>query len=164
MIMDNKGKLFGRISIVDILIVVIIIAGIVGAYYKFGKSSMGTTFTKTEKIQMTFYMEDTSDFVAKSVNVGDIVKDRVQGTVLGKVTDVKIGPDIVFYPDADGKAVKSSKPGYASITITVEGQGVYSNTEATFGGSDYYVNKSFELRVGIANLFPRISAIKEVKE
>ena len=70
----------------------------------------------------------------------------------------------MYYPNSDGKAVSSSKPGYVSIKITVEGQGIYSATGATFGGVEYYVNKSLELRTGISDLYPRISDIIKVKE
>ena len=89
MIIDNKGKFFGKISIVDILIVLIIIAAAAGVYYKYGKSDTITPFTRTDKIQMSFYMEDMPDFVANTVKVGDIAKDRVQNVLLGKVTSIK---------------------------------------------------------------------------
>ena len=160
MIIDNKGKLFGKVSIVDLLIVVILIAGLLGAYYKFGRHDSTGIIGKTQKVTMTFFQEDIQGYVADDIKVGDIVKDRQNSVVLGKVTDVKIGADIMFYPNSDGKVTQSSKPGYVSIQITVEGQGDLSNTGATFSNVDYYVNKQFELRVGISNLYPRISSIK----
>lgn len=161
MIFDKKGKLFGKISIVDIIIIVVIIAAIAGLYYKFGKSGTVTPFTKTEKIQMSFYHEDVPDYIVNKIKIGDAVKDRVQNVVFGKVTDIKVGPDIVFNPSAGGQAVASSKPGYSSITVTVSGQGIYSATGSTFGGVEYYIGKAVELRVGLTDYYPRVSDIKK---
>lgn len=161
MIFDKKGKLFGKISIVDIIIVVIIIAAIAGLYYKFGKSGTVTPFTKTDTVQVSFYHEDVPDYIINKLKVGDVVKDRVQNVVFGKVTDIKVGPDIFFNPSATGQTVSSSKTGYSSITVTVSCQGIYSSTGATFGGVEYYVGKQVELRVGIADFYPKVSDIKK---
>ena len=58
MIIDDKGKLFGKISIIDLLVVCLILAGIAGAYYKFGRSKTISPFVKPDKIEMTFFSED----------------------------------------------------------------------------------------------------------
>ncbi|HAA43417.1 MAG TPA: hypothetical protein DCE02_05365, partial [Ruminiclostridium sp.] len=41
MIIDSKGKLFGKISIIDILILAVIIAGTAGVWHMFFRSSGG---------------------------------------------------------------------------------------------------------------------------
>ena len=164
MILDKKGKLFGKISIVDIIIAVIIIAAIAGLYYKFGKSGTVTAFTKTDNIQITLYHEDVPNYIANNIKVGDVVKDRLQNAVIGKVTDVKVGPDIVFHPSDSGQVVASSRPGYSSITVTAEGKGIYNVTGPTFGGVEYYLGKQVEWRVGVTDYFAKISDIKKVKE
>ena len=33
MIIDNKGKLFGKVSIIDICVILVVVVGIVGAYF-----------------------------------------------------------------------------------------------------------------------------------
>ncbi len=164
MIIDQKGKLFGKISIVDILIVVIIIAAVAGVYYKFGKTAASNILTKTDTVQIGFFMEDAPDYAVNSVKLGDTVKDRSQNVLLGKVISATPGPSIVFYPDSTGVVRSSSKPGYASIAIMVEGQGAYSDTGVTINGIEYYINKQFETRVGPANFYMRVSDIKKVGE
>lgn len=164
MIIDNRGKLFGKVSIVDLLIIVIIVAGLLGAYYKFGRTDSLNIIAKTEKVSISFYMEDLPGFVAESIKVGDVVKDRMSSVLIGKVTSVEIGPDTIYLPNAEGKVVVSSKPGYVSIKVTAEGQGVYSNEGVSFSNVDYYVNKIFDLRVGKTNIAPRITSIDKVEE
>lgn len=163
MIFDNKGRLFGKISIVDILIVVIIVAAAAGVYYKFGRSKTNTLFTKTDKVQISFYVESISEYAIKCIKVGDPIVDRLQNTPLGKITAIQVGPDITFNPDSSGHVVSSSKPGYVSVTITAEGQSIYSSSGITVNGVDYYVYKQFELRTGISDLWVRVSGIKKAK-
>lgn len=164
MIIDNNGKLFGKISIVDILIVAVLLAAIGGVYYKFGRSKTVSPFSKPDTIEVSFYVEDIPAFVANSIKEGDLAKDRVNNITIGKITSAVVGPDIFFYPNSEGQAIASSKPGYASIQFTVRGQGVYSDTGSSISGMEYYVNKQFELRVGAVNTYPRVMSIKKVKE
>lgn len=164
MIFDKKGKLFGKISIVDILVVLLIIAIGAGLYYKFGRTGTVTPFTKTDTIQMSVYLESVQDYVVKSIKKGDVVKDRVQNVELGRVVDIKVGPDISYFINDKGLVIKGSREGYSSVTITFEGKGIYSPTGATFGGVEYYINKNqTEWRIGNTSNFGKISDIKLIK-
>jgi hypothetical protein len=165
MLFDKKGKLFGKVSIVDILIVVIIIAVVGGLYYKFGNSGTVTAFTKTEKVQVSFYSESIPKYIVDSIKVGDVAKDRVQTIVIGKVIDVKVGPDLQCEPNSEGKVVLSSRPDYCSVTVIVEGQGIFASSGVTFGGVEYFVNKpATEMRFGNSFFYAKISDIKKAKE
>lgn len=165
MLLDKKGKLFGKISIVDILIAVIILGVAFGLYYKFGRTGTVTPFTKTSTIQTSIYLESVNDYVVKSIKPGDIVKDRVQNVTLGKVVDIVTGPDISYSINDKGLVMKGSREGYVSATIIFEGQGIYGSTGATFSGVEYYINKNgTEWRIGNTSSFAKICDIKLVKE
>lgn len=162
MLFDKKGKLFGKISVVDILIIVIILAVAGGVYYKFGKSGTASVFTKTETIQVSFYSESLPKYVVDSIKTGDIAKDRVQNVAIGKVVDIIIGPDLQVEPNSEGKVVMSSRPDYCSVTVVAEGQGIYASSGATFGGVEYFVNKpATEMRFGNSFFYAKISQIKK---
>lgn len=165
MILDKKGKLFGKISIVDVLVIVIIIAIACGLYYKFGRSGTVTPFTDTQKIQMSLYMESVNTYMIESIKVGDVVRDRVQNVVLGKVTDIQIGDDITYFINDKGMAVKGSREGYNSVTVVFEGEGIYKDTGVFFSGIEYYINKNgTEWRIGNTFCYAKISDIELVKE
>lgn len=161
MIIDSKGKLFGKVSIIDILIVLVIIAGVGGVTYKFNKSKAVTPFTKTEDIQIVFFTEDIPDYVAQSIKQGDLVKDRVSNSVFGRVKEVKIDKGIFYAPNDRGEMVASSKPGYVSLMLTVEGQGIYTDNGVTFGNVDYYINKTLEVRAGNTAIWTRVYNIRK---
>jgi hypothetical protein len=162
MLFDKKGKLFGKVSIVDILIIVIIIAVAGGLYYKFGHSGTVTAFTKTEDIQVSFVSESIPNYIVNSIKVGDIARDRVQSVVIGKVIEVKVEKDMEYEPNSEGVVTLSSRPDYCSVTVVVEGQGIYAASGATFGGVEYFVNKpGTEMRFGNSFFYAKISDIKK---
>jgi len=49
MIIDSKGKLFGKISIIDILILVVLIAGIAGVWVKFFQIRFCNTYCSKKR-------------------------------------------------------------------------------------------------------------------
>lgn len=163
MLIDSKGKLFGKISVVDILIVVIILGAFAGVAYKLKKSNVVSPLAKAYTIQTVLYTDATTESSAKAIKEGDTVKDKVTGATLGKVTKIDIGPSIIYGIDAQGKVVASQKPGYVSVKITVQGKGTYDEMGATFGSSNYYINKAmYETRVGTSSFSIIIADIKKL--
>jgi hypothetical protein len=132
MILDKKGKLFGKISIVDVLVILLIIAVGAGLYYKFGKSGTVTPFTHTQTVQVTLSLESVNQYIGNNIKEGDIVQDRVQNVTMGKVTSVKTGPDTSYFLNANGLVIKGSKDGYCSLSVTFEGQGIYGFKKNAF--------------------------------
>lgn len=160
MIIDEKGKLFGKVNIIDLIILIAIVAAVAVVGINFFRSN---TSAPANVIQMEFYAEEVSDFVAKKVKVGADLYDDTDKVMLGKVTEVKTGPSVVWINTSDGRVVKSSKEGFRSITITGEMTGEKTSIGATVGGVKYGVGHSMVLRAGDAKIYLRVSELK-VKE
>ncbi len=149
MIIDNKGKLFGKISVIDIVIVLVVVLAVAFVGYKFVKSgTTNTVFNKAQDVKITFYVEETNDFAAASINVGDNVVDFIQSTTVGHVTKVEKAPSVAFSPSADGRLVKATKEGYASVKVTVEGKGILGSNGLTISGNDYLIGQNYNIKVG----------------
>lgn len=162
MIVDNKGKLFGKISIVDALIVLVVIAAVAGVGYKYTRSKVATPLAKQDTLQVVLYSEEQPDFVVKAVKPGDVVIDSATGVTFGQVTDVKIGKAASVGINDSGEMVATSKPGYSSAYVTVEGKGIYTGSGAQYGAEKYYIGRLFyELRVGNVSLGTKIYDIKK---
>ena len=160
MFIDNKGKLFGKVSIIDILIIVVVLAVAAGVVYKF-KQSKVAGFVPQQDIEIQFYQEDTPDFATNDIRKGDTVKDPARNAVFGVVKDVTVGNSISWAADSRGIQTASSREGYKSILVTVEGKGIYSDNGVTFSGSDYFVGKTLEIRAGNSALWVRVKSIKK---
>jgi len=161
--MGSKGKLFKKISAIDIIILLVIIAAVAGAGYKFAKSRTTSFFTdKTEKIEIEFYNEEVPDFVAKSIKIGDPCFESVQNASFGHVTAIKIDKPVSWVETEDGRFVAASKPGCSSIKVTMEANGLMGNNGVTIDKSVYYVGQTITLYVGNSALFyGRISDIRK---
>lgn len=165
MLIDSKGKLFGKISIVDILIVVMILGVIAGVGYKFKKSSANTPFSKKDTIQVTFYQPEANNYVDGTIKVGDTVKDKATNSVFGKVVSVKTDKAVSVGTNNDGQMVTTSNPKMCSVTIVVEGQGTYkdgkSDQGVSFDNTDFFINTSVQLRAGNTDLWTFIKSLEK---
>jgi hypothetical protein len=161
MLVDEKGRLFKKINVLDLIIVVIIIAAGIFVFKKFSNAGLKTIFTNTDKVSVQFYVEDCPRYLGESIKVGQTAKDKITNSNFGKVTDVEIGPSIVFAANSEGQIVSSSRPGYVSLIITVEGEGILSDMGVTFDNIDYYVWKYVELRVGDNFVVTRVKSIEK---
>jgi hypothetical protein len=164
MFIDNKGKLFGKINVIDLLVILIVIAAIAGLAPKFIKSGTSNPiFSKAETITVGILIEEGPDFSINDIKKGDFVKDPVRNSSIGKVVDIKTAPSIYYQPNDKGEYVKTTKQGYLSATITVEATGLYSDRTAqggvTIDNVDQYLGRLQEFRVGNSALFGRISSL-----
>ena len=166
MIIDSKGKLFGKVSIIDILIVLVVVAAVAGVGYKMTKSSASPFTAKEDNVIVTFYSEESPDYAVKVAKVGDSVKDFDKGSVFGKVKEeIKIDKALSFSDFTEyenGQWVVGSKPGYCSYYMKVEGTAV-ANPDGSFSFSNenYYVGRSLTMKVGGAVFTGRIYSIEK---
>ena len=164
MIVDEKGRLFGKINLLDLLIVVVLIGIGLVVFYKMNNSKVINPFIQKDKVQTVFYMEEIWENVAASIKEGEVVIDRVSGAVFGKVKSIDVFPSISFGTNIDGQLVTTTKQGYRGMRIIVEGEGVFSESRVVFGNNDFYINKSIEIRVGNTALWPKIESISKSEE
>jgi hypothetical protein len=159
MLIDKKGKLFGKISIVDFVIVLVILAVIAGVYYKFGRGLFADN-EKAENMIISLYWEEVPDYVVNSIKVGDIVIEDIQKAEFGHVKDVKVDKSVSWAQTDKGEYVKSTKEGYSSINISVEGKGELSGQGYNIGSYTFYIGKNYVVRIANSMINVRISDIR----
>jgi len=150
MIIDNRGKLFGKVSIVDILILLLLITA-AGAGYRYMSSRGGAVAAaQTQKIVMVFYGEEAPEFAVNAVKKGDVVRE-LQGDIFGKVIeDIKVGKARKYVDNQNGDLEPISREGYVSYYMTVEGEGFINSTGISLGGAEYQTGKVLTIKVGNA--------------
>jgi hypothetical protein len=163
MLIDEKGRLFGKINVVDFIVIAVIVLAVAGVGYKL-LSSSSMLFKKAEMFEIVFYNEDLMQQVADSINIGDKVKDSVKNAVFGEVTKKEVDKSIVFASNDKGELVQTTRPGYVSMKLYVHAKGVHTDTGYIFNNADYYVGRSLELRAGIGVIWTRIVDIRKVEE
>lgn len=151
MIIDKRGKLFGKISIIDLLILLLLVV-VAGFGYKYMSSrGAGQEASQTEKFVIVFYGEEAPEFAVKAVKVGDVARDLQGGTVFGSIVqDVKAEKPKKFIDNEKGETVALARDGYVSYFMTVEGEGVIRDTGIAIGGSEFQMGKTLTIKVGSA--------------
>ena len=88
MIINKDGKLFGKISVIDILAVLIIVVLIAGIASRFsGKSNV--VVSSGEKIKCTFLVKNVREYTADALKQGGPVYDKTSKEYIGEIVDVK---------------------------------------------------------------------------
>lgn len=162
---DKNGKLFGKVSIIDILIVVVLLAGLAFAAKFLGVfPAEQTAATGTEKIRITLYQEEVNTFTVENLKLNDPVTESMKNIDFGKVVDIKSDKSVSWGIDMDGKQVKSTKDGYSSVFITVEASGTVSRGGFTVNGTGYFIGQLQTFRAGTSAFYCRIYSVEKVKE
>lgn len=153
MVIDKNGKLFGKLGISSFIIILVIIFSIIGAGYKYMKSKTITPLTSEEDIEIQFYSEEVPYYVVEAISSGDLVKDPNRNAIFGYVKDIQIDNSHSITTNSQGVFVDSPKPDFKSITVTVEGKGIYSDSGTTFNNVEYAIGKWISLlRLGNSTL------------
>lgn len=141
---DRNGKLFGKISVIDLAIILLVIAFGIGLFLKFGV--MEETSTRQTEAPMTFQLLWLSVRyeVAENMVVGDTLYSN-DGSKLGKITDIQTEPAKQTYTDLDGTIKMAEIDQRIDITIRVEGSGTVTSE------GKYMLNRNYELNVGSSN-------------
>ena len=136
---DKNGKLFGKISIVDIIIILAIIVAGLFFVRRLGIFSPKSAITNSgDKLQVTFYQEEVNSFTANNVKIDDPTTETLLNMSFGNVANIEVGPSVSWGEDKDGKQVKSTKEGWSSVYITMETNGILGPNGISIGGSKYY--------------------------
>jgi len=156
---DKNGKLFGKVSVVDLFVLVAAVAAAVFIGGRMGVKSIVTP-QNAEIVSVSFQTEQAADCVVDYLPHGARVMDEAKGVDLGRIIRVDIGEGYDYNPDENGRLVKSSKYGYSCVEITSEVRGVMDERGLWVDGNRYIVGHSMSVVAGDAILFMRVSGIE----
>lgn len=154
-----------RFTVIDLVIILLLIVTIVGVGRKFTKAKVSTPFVaKMDRIEISFFMEEIPDYAANAIELGAPVKESIQNSSFGKVSDIVIEDSVSWSRSEDGNFVPSTKEGYASLYITMVGEGMIGSNGVTIDKSVYYIGQTLTLYAGNSILQNgRIADIKKVE-
>ena len=137
-IIDKKGRLFGLINIVDLLVIILLLALVMVGVKRFGnKAAVGEATTK--KGVITAEVKDVRDVTANNIKVGDPIYDYDKGTYLGKIVTAEVEP----YKDKteyQGKFYNAEVPDKFRVIITID-----ADVKET---QDFYQVGTEQVRIG----------------
>ncbi len=138
-LIDERGLLFGRISVVDILaVLVVLLLGVMVYTRFFSGGEADISDTGSVRVEYEMRISGVRQFTVDAIKPGDAVYESENGTALGTVTDVRTESAVKKVETADGRVVLAENPGYYDIWLTL-------SADCSESGGRYYIGGTFEL-------------------
>ncbi|MCL2699711.1 MAG: DUF4330 domain-containing protein [Defluviitaleaceae bacterium] len=143
--MDKNGKIFGKVSIFDLIIILLIIVVGFGSVYKF--TSERTNVEGGQRpLVYTIGIPNVRDFTLQYYQVGLRCFCSRTGEELGTITAVRSEPFMDVQPDLRGNALLVEVPGRIKIELDLETMGLETDR-------GFYAAGTFEIRAGSEIMF-----------
>lgn len=150
-IIDRNGRLFGKISVIDVLVIGVVLVMAAALYFKSNQTHTGGTISE-QVITFQVRAQGVDDFVADDILVGDSLYDKnynsgSQG--LGEITEVVVErtPGTKLADElTDGTAAMLEAEHTVDLLITVKGRGLIT-------GNRYTINRVYDLGVNSSRTY-----------
>jgi len=163
-LIDEKGRVFGKINIIDLIVVVLVIAMV--ALFAMSKVSKNTqqNIEETENVAnlvMEFSTDEVYDYVLEHVKKGEMLHDADYNKEIGIIKDVIIGPSRSFATTTEGEIVLSPKEGFSSLKLVCDVEDATIKEDGIMiDNVKYGVGHTFTVRTGFAKIYLKVSDIQ----
>lgn len=148
-IIDKNMKLFGKVSLLDVLIVLIVIAGIVAAVIYFSSHGTGIGGVETQPITYEVMIKKVDLEFAEQIKVGQQVNDRVKGYDRGIVVSVEIVQHSDKATDlTDGSQALKDFPGLYDAIVRIDVDAEVTDRYINLSGNRMDIGKEAYLQIG----------------
>ena len=155
---DEKGRLFGKINIVDLLIVIVIIAALCFVVFKYVLPQKDNG--PVEKCEMVLYCHDTPKFTAQQIKEGEKVWDQALDVDLGIVKSFEIMPLYETVVGADGQTHAVESDWLCSVRLVLDCEGVMDEHGIKIDGELYGSGHTMTVFAGEAKMYLKVQEIR----
>jgi hypothetical protein len=143
---DRKGKLFGVLNIVDIVIIILVIALIVGGVYAYEKYRENLN-ANVETVQYQVEIKGVDEKFVAAINNGDFIRESVKGNNLGRVAGKSSVPATNINSDfINGKYVVAAVPGKLDLVLTLKADAKVTSRSINVGGLDIRIGQKIYVK------------------
>ncbi len=147
-IIDRNGRIFGKISVIDLLVVIIVLVMALALYVKTNHNEITSTTTSNVPITYQLLVRGVRTYVADAVAVGDRVydPDRSSGGSLGTITAVEVQPGGKLAEFKDGTIDTVPVEDGVDLLLTIEGSGLITQGR-------YVLNRVYDLGINSSRTY-----------
>lgn len=140
-VIDNKGRLFGKVNLLDLIVLLGVLA-VVGrfGYQAFFSQDVAPT-GEDKQIEMTFKLPSVTQYTIDALQPGEDLYDSKSNTLLGKVVAVEAEPAVVVREVPDGLVERVSDTHF-DYYVTVKGPARVSPNGITMSGIEMKVGRT----------------------
>ena len=135
-----------KVNLIDVAMVVLILALLVGVFLKFGVYSHTKVDTEMKTINYTIKVSGIRNYTVDALSIGDIVYDTQTKVIIGTITDIKWEKSKVYRETDDGRVVCVEDTDRYDLYLTIQTDGMETDKA-------YFADRSVELKVGSDKTF-----------
>ena len=143
-IIDRNGRLFGRLSIIDALVIAIVVIIIFAAYARFNIVESPVIAQETFEVTYSILIPVIRESSANLLRPGDYVFSTDTGVNIGRIIGVELLPAIQPEALSDGTFVLGQFHERYNVILTVV-------TQASISDGRIFADRSFELNENAHN-------------
>lgn len=157
---DQKGRLFGLINIIDLLVLMLVTVGALGVYYvRFVPGRVAARRAEERGIEATVVVANVRMATVDVIKIGDRVRDSKTNAFLGEVINIDARPAEVVLQQPDGRFVESASTTRKDVYVTISGSGTVSENAITIGGSEIRIGTRIALKTNLYAVESTVMAI-----
>ena len=137
-VIDKNGRLFGVVSIIDLVIILVILILAVGVYVKFFVLDKTSVVTEQQTITYTLFAQNVREETMDCIQTGDILYHSDSGILLGTITNIQVKDAVATLQMLDGTNKEVPVEDRYDMYLTME-------TKCTKQDGRVFINKTYEL-------------------
>ena len=147
-LIDRNGRLFGKVSVIDLIVVAVVLVLAVALNMKNNHLSHTSTSVTNDPITYQVLVSGSRNYVADAVREGDLMfdQDRSSGGSLGKILSIEVLPGSKMAELNDGTVEVIPAEDCVNLLLTVQGEGIVSDGRVL-------LNRIYDLGVNSARNF-----------
>lgn len=138
-VIDEKGRLFGFLNLLDLFLIVVLIGAAIFAGMKFmnpgGDIQIGQASGQRE-VTYTLYNSGEHPFVVNVIKEGDVIRSVDNNGVIGTVVSVEKKQAMNYVNTADGRTVLAPVPDKYEVYVHMKANATVSGNSASAGGQN----------------------------
>ena len=134
---DNKGRLWGKISLIDIVIVLAVLVIGVGFAWREASPRLDIVINPTDEFYITLESNRLRGVNVDAISIGDLMFRLHSHQPMGRVVDISISPAIEVIRRSDGTAARVEMEGRYRILILLESVGSFTDYGYLVNGNDH---------------------------
>ncbi len=141
-IIDERGKIFGLINIIDLGVLLLLVLLIVGGAKRMGRGPIG--IGKTKPAIITVEVADIKKNTVDALLVGDPIYHYGKDEKFGNIIEKKVEAYKQPVKDKDGSTIMKEVPGKYVVVLTVESDIQEDPNAIMVGGEQTRVDSAFK--------------------
>ena len=145
-ILDENGRIGGKISIIDIIVIAVCILVVFSIYVKFNNDDTRAANMDAKTITYTVKIKGIRQGTVDAVRKGDILRENIDDNPLGKIEEIKVEPATQKMNLNNGTWVDAPVEDRYDVILTMK-------TKAEINDGHIYINRVYELNVNATITF-----------